>query len=201
MRRIVLIVAVVLAALPVPAAVADGGAEAAFVARINAERTARGLPPLQVYWDLVDDARRHSAAMGDAGEMFHNPGLGSVTSGWEALGENVGVGPGVDALQAAFMASPSHAANITGDYNYVGVGVVVDGADRMWVTVVFMRGPADLLDPEPAQDPPREEAQPEPDGQISGSSPAPRSVAAVRAAGPVSRPRAHGWSRWRPLAV
>jgi uncharacterized protein YkwD len=43
------------------------------------------------------------------------------------------------------MASPAHRGNILGDYNYVGVGVVQESADKMWVTVVFMRGPEDLV--------------------------------------------------------
>ena len=42
------------------------------------------------------------------------------------------------------MASPSHRANILGDYNQVGIGVSVADDGRLWVTVVFMKGPADL---------------------------------------------------------
>jgi hypothetical protein len=80
-------------------------------------------------------------------ELFHNPNLGSVTSGWSALAENVGVGADVDRLHEAFMDSDGHRKNILGDYNYVGVGVVTESDLKMWVTVVFMRGPDDLVSP------------------------------------------------------
>ncbi len=135
-----------LAALPAPA---FAGTEGRLVARMNAERSARGLAPLRVYGDLVGDARAHSRRMMEEGRLFHNGNLGAVTTGWEALGENVGVGPSVDAIHEAFMASSSHRRNILGDFNYVGVGVVQEAEDKFWVTVIFMKGPADLLDPAP----------------------------------------------------
>lgn len=141
-----------------PSAVAGPG-EGSFLSGMNAERAARGLAPLEMYWDLRDDARAHSATMQAEDTLRHNPGLGSVTSGWIALGENVGVGPDVATIQSAFMASATHRGNILGDYNYVGVGTAeADG--KMWVTVIFMRGPPGLVtpvDPEPTP-----EAEPEP---------------------------------------
>ncbi|NNC75334.1 MAG: hypothetical protein HKN93_07460 [Acidimicrobiia bacterium] len=143
------------------------GAESGFVAEINAERAANGLEPLEVYWDLVDDARAHSQVMLDGDDLHHNPNLGSVTTGWYSLGENVGVGPSVSSLHTAFMNSAGHRANILGDYNYVGVGVVVETDTKMWVTVVFMSGPEGLVtppEPEPAPEPePTPEPAPEPE--------------------------------------
>lgn len=64
------------------------------------------------------------------------------------MAENVGYAtwPGgsmtvvVPHLHQAFMDSPGHRANILGDYNQVGIGVVVDG-DTTWVTVNFLQGP------------------------------------------------------------
>ncbi len=126
---------------------ANSSFESSFVGKINAERSARGMNTLSVYWDLVDDARAHSNRMMSDDHLHHNPGLGSVTTGWYALGENVGVGPTVDVLHDAFMDSAGHRANILGDYNYIGVGVSVESETKMWVTVVFMDGPDDLLDP------------------------------------------------------
>lgn len=142
----------------VPQAVAGSG-ESSFVTSMNAERAARGLVRLEVYWDLRDDARSQSAAMNSQDKLYHNGALSSVTSGWIALGENVGVGPDVAAIQAAFMNSAPHRKNILGDYNYVGVGTV-QAEGKMWVTVVFMKGPPGLVtpvEPEPAP-----EAEPEP---------------------------------------
>jgi hypothetical protein len=117
---------------------AQAGTEGAFVAKINASRAAAGLPALSTHSDLVPDARAHSAEMMAAGQIYHTTNLGSVASGWEALGENVGAGPSVDSLHNAFMGSSGHRANILGDFNYVGVGTVEqDGV--IWVTVIFMR--------------------------------------------------------------
>ena len=144
-RIITLVVATALASLGW-ALPAHAGAEQDFVAEMNAERTVRGLPPLQVYSDLVDDARAQSAAMQERGTIFHNPNLANVTSDWLALGENVGVGASVGSLHAAFMSSANHRANILGDYNYVGVGVAEGPDGLLWVTVVFMRGPPGLTD-------------------------------------------------------
>jgi hypothetical protein len=139
----------VLAALAVGLVVAPAAAapEDSFVSKINSERSSRGLAPLEVYWDLVDDAEAHSKRMKSEDELFHNPNLGSVTSGWSALAENVGVGGDVDRLHEAFMDSDGHRKNILGDYNYVGVGVVTESDLKMWVTVVFMRGPDGLVSP------------------------------------------------------
>jgi hypothetical protein len=129
--------------LAAPVAASSASLEAEMLTLINAERAANGLAPLAVYYDLVDDAQAHSILMKESAVLHHNPGLGSVTTGWHALGENVGVGPDTATLHDAFMASPGHAANVLGEYNYVGIGVESDGP-RIWITVVFMRGPAGL---------------------------------------------------------
>ncbi len=137
-RSIILIalIAMLTAAFAVPAV---AGSEGSFIAKINASRSANGLAPLESYWDLTDDARAHSNLMASRGELFHSSTLGSATTGWDRLGENVGVGPDVSTLHAAFMNSATHRNNILGDYNYVGVGVTVDGNGTMWVTVMFMK--------------------------------------------------------------
>ncbi|MCL1592882.1 MAG: CAP domain-containing protein [Actinomycetia bacterium] len=134
-------VTVFLAAFASPA---FAGAESQFVSKINAARSASGKAPLEVYWDLTDDARAQSAAMAAKGSIYHNPGLAGVTSGWQKLGENVGVGFDVNMLHKAFMDSAGHRANILGDFNYIGVGVKVDDAGLMWATMIFMKAPSGL---------------------------------------------------------
>ncbi len=132
----VMAVAVMVVGLAIPA---FAGPEGTLVGKINSSRASNGLAPLETYWDLTDDARAHSAAMLDRGEIYHNTSLSSVTGVWQALGENVGVGVDINALHNAFMSSSSHRGNILGDYNYVGVGVKTDGNGVIWVTVIFMR--------------------------------------------------------------
>lgn len=133
------IVLVALVVMTVGLAVpAQAGTEGAFLSKINASRSAAGLPPLSMSSELVPNARSHSAEMMAAGSIFHTSDLGGVASGWEALAENVGVGPSVESLHTAFMNSSGHRSNILGDYNYAGVGVAeADG--QIWVTVIFMR--------------------------------------------------------------
>ena len=94
--RILMILAavVVLATFLTPAAqAADGGAENSLLGKINNERAKKGLNKLSSAGDLRSAARAHSERMRNQGKLYHNPNLGGVSSGWEKLGENVGVGP------------------------------------------------------------------------------------------------------------
>lgn len=130
------ITAVFVATLALPAMAGPAGE---FISRINSSRSAAGLAPLSSHSDLADDARAHSNLMADRQELFHSNNLGSVTSGWDKLGENVGVNVDVSGMHSAFMNSSGHRGNILGDYNYVGVGVTVDESGFMWATIIFMK--------------------------------------------------------------
>jgi hypothetical protein len=77
--------------------------------------------------------------MAAEGRVFHSSNLTSITSDWEAMAENVGVGTDVAKVFDAFMASSPHRANITGDYTHAGVGTYIDDQGLVWVTVIFMR--------------------------------------------------------------
>ena len=146
-RRILILLAVASVFVALLAVPAMAGPAGQFISKINSSRSAAGLPPLEAYWDLADDARRHSDSMVARGELYHSGSLASVTSGWEGLGENVGVGLDVASLHQGFMNSSSHRRNILGNFNYAGVGVTVDEEGFMWVTVIFMKAPAGLNDP------------------------------------------------------
>jgi len=167
---------VLIAGLAIPA---HAGPEGTLVSRINSSRAAAGKAPLQTYWDLTDDARAHAAAMRNKGSIYHSSNLAGVTSGWEKLGENVGVGVDANSLHDGFMASSSHRSNILGDYNYVGVGVKADDDGLIWVTVIFMKAapglngggetttttvaPTTTTIPPPADPPPSTPSDPVPD--------------------------------------
>lgn len=139
-----LTVALTVAITSVVPAVAAPSDETEFVSLINQTRTAAGLGPLTGYEDLVDDARRHTAEMIAAGKIYHSTSaqLSSYTTGWTQVGENVGMGPNPSILHTAFMASPSHKANILGDYDRVGVGADRAPDGTMFVTVLFMKSAA-----------------------------------------------------------
>lgn len=122
-------------------AAASPSEEAEFVSLLNQSRGAAGLAPLSVHNDLVIGARNHTAKMIPTGTIFHSSSaeLSGVTTGWSVLGENVGKGPNPSVLHQAFMASPSHKANILGGFDRVGVGVGHDAEGRVYVTVMFMK--------------------------------------------------------------
>ncbi len=127
--------------LAAPAAAADPGFEADFVARVNGARSSKGLGTLTTDSELTAIARRWSQRMAADNRLSHNPNLAKeVTQDWEKLAENVGVGPGVEEIHNAFMNSAPHRANILdGALTHIGVGVVVDPSGQIWVTQVFMR--------------------------------------------------------------
>jgi len=120
---------------------ADGASEGAFLAKINASRSAAGLGALTVDGGIRSHARNHTQDMINSGGIYHSSSAelqAAGGSGWEKLGENVGRGGDVDSLHTAFMNSPGHKANIVGDYNMVGIGTgTSDGV--LYVTVVFMK--------------------------------------------------------------
>lgn len=110
-----------------------------FVHLINASRAAHGLGSLSVDHNLVGAARAQSQRMANAGTIFHNSNLpNELPGGWQTIGENVGTGGSVDELHGALMNSPSHKANVLGDYDRVGVGIAMVGA-QYYVTQVFWK--------------------------------------------------------------
>jgi len=137
-----------LTVLASPASADSGSDEMAFVQKLNELRSSRGLPALAVKGELFDMARAWSGRMATAGVISHNPDLAAQgPSNWMRLGENVGMGPGVQTLHDAFVASPLHFRNmIDPDFDLVGVGVVHGLAGITFVTVNFMKA-----QPAPAQ--------------------------------------------------
>ena len=56
------------------------------------------------------------------------------------LGENVGHGPSVAAIEQAFMNSPGHRANILNpEFNWAGTGVSVAADGTVYLVQVFAR--------------------------------------------------------------
>jgi len=128
---------------PTLPAAATADEEAQFVAALNQVRAGVGLPALTVNSELVGLARQHAQVMADAGSIFHaNPISAGYTGPWAKLGENVGVGGGVQVLVDAFVASPGHYANIVDPaFTQIGVGVVWSG-NAMYTTHRFLQLPA-----------------------------------------------------------
>lgn len=173
-----------LVAAPSALAADQPGLAAQFVADINAARAASGLPGYAVAGDLTAIAEEHSAAMAASQSLYHNPSLTTEVQNWLSIGENVGVGPTVSAINSAFLNSPEHRANILDPhFTQVGVGVYVDSRGAIWVTEDF-RQPMGAAPPPP---PPTHSAAPAPpppsQSGATTSAPAVTTVAA--------RPRPH----------
>ena len=105
---------------------------------VNEARDSHGRPRLEVRDHLNHVAYEQAVRMAARGVLFHNPHLADEVRGdWAWVGENVGYGPDVRTVHAAFMASPRHRANVLDrDFDELGTGVVrSDG--RVWVVHVF----------------------------------------------------------------
>jgi uncharacterized protein YkwD len=164
---------------------ADSGLESQFVSRINSLRASKGLRQLQVSGELVGVARAWTDRMVSAGQISHNPNLGSQVSGnWQKLGENVGVGYDVDGLMRAFINSPAHYRNLVDpDWTHVGVGVSHAGDGRIYTTHNFMQlsggggapppPPAPSPSPTPAPTAPPTTAPPAPPPTTTTTAPPP----------------------------
>ena len=89
-------------------------------------------------------ARRHSARMRDAGSVFHNTRLGAEATAagldWSTISENVGIGPSIQSVHDAFVASAVHLHNIVDtQYEYLGTGVARADDGWVYVTQVFLK--------------------------------------------------------------
>jgi uncharacterized protein YkwD len=110
---------------------------------VNVDRAANGLPAVSWNPQLGGLAQGWSEHMGSTGQFEHsdlNATLRSPEfSAFRRLGENILVGScnmTAAEIERAWMNSPGHRANILGDYNVIGVGVVCAGG-RLWATQSF----------------------------------------------------------------
>jgi len=174
-----------------PAAHADTVAEEnQFLDLTNQLRSSLGIQTLTPQGQLTTMARQWSAQMAAAGTISHNPNLtGQAPSNWTQLGENVGMGGAVAAIQTAFINSPHHYENLAnGAYNYVGIGVV-DSNGTIFVTVDFMAAPASGGgSPAPKAVAPRPTSAPRPAAPAAPRVTTPRPAAAPAATAPMTTP-------------
>lgn len=111
----------------------SNAAEQELFVAVNRARQAQGLPALRWNNALAAAARRHAGVMAQRGAAEHGfagePGLASratqAGARFVSLSENVALGAGAEAIQAEFLHSPNHRANILdSDMDSVGIGVV-----------------------------------------------------------------------------
>ena len=156
------------ASVPASAGTEPTAAEVQFFTLLNGVRSEKGLAPLVRDPGLDSMARQWSGHMAatfartgvvirpgvkehtvppncELDALCHRPDLadatGDIEPNWRTAGENVGTGGEVVGLHNAFVASPGHYANVVGNFNRLGVGVVIAGS-MVWVTFNFLDGPA-----------------------------------------------------------
>ena len=113
----------------------------AFEWAIDVERGRVGLGPLVVDPVVSQQALEWSGGMALFNTLVEDrlyvAEMSSAVPAMSRYGENVGVGPTAASVEAAFMASPPHRANMLGNYTHMGVGVFVAGNGMVWVTERF----------------------------------------------------------------
>lgn len=120
---------------PTPVSAASASAEAVleeqFILQFNAERAARGAPPIRFDRSLQVASRRWSDTMANGNSLYHSS---------DGRAEIVGYGGWSGQVTEAFMKSPAH-RNLIVDPNLAiaGAGVTCDASGRLWVTVQFFR--------------------------------------------------------------
>ena len=125
-----------------PASATDPGAEANLANRVDILRASKGLGGLTTHSVLTAKAEAWAQHMADSGCLCHSNLPDGVTVGWRKLGENIGRGPSVAAVDAALVASPAHYANFVDPaFHWIGVGVAYSNG-QMYVAEVFMDGDA-----------------------------------------------------------
>ncbi|MBJ8346291.1 CAP domain-containing protein [Antrihabitans sp. YC2-6] len=112
--------------------------EADLIARINEFRAGGGVPDLALDPGLSAVAQSWAETMARNGAGSHNPALSQVVPpGWRAIGENVGWGGDIAAIDNFLRNSPVHAANmLNAQFNRIGIGVVNAGG-KLWVVEDF----------------------------------------------------------------
>lgn len=107
---------------------------------LNADRRANSLRALPNHSDLDRKAQAWAEKLARDGSLSHSNLRDGVPSCWRSLGENVGYGSSIEAVERAYMTSPAHRVNILNSkWDYVGVGAA-QGGGRWYTVQVFMQG-------------------------------------------------------------
>ena len=115
-----------------------------FIDYINSARSGEGLTPLVEYGPMNAAAASWASSLASRGVLEHSSDIVSgAPSDWTIVGENVGRGGSVADIFAAFMASPTHRANVMRpEYNLIGIGSVVTDSGAIYTVHRFAAGAA-----------------------------------------------------------
>ncbi|WP_157155630.1 CAP domain-containing protein [Diaminobutyricimonas sp. LJ205] len=150
---------------------------------VNQARAAEGLGALNRNSAMDQVAANWANQMAANGTLSHNPNYSDqIPGGWTRSAENVAQGhPTGAAMQAGWMNSSGHRANILGDYTDVGIAFINAGGTT-WGVQVFGKYGASAAAPAPAPAP-EQAAKPAPDAAANAAAEeAAKAAAAEKAA-------------------
>jgi uncharacterized protein YkwD len=123
--------------------------EQAVHAQINQYRSEQGLPPLEFNPKISEIARQHSQAMAAGQVPFSHDGFeqrGQAIAReirYRSVAENVAYNQGfadpVTQAVEGWIESPGHLANIQGDFDMTGVGVIQNEQGEYYLTQLFVK--------------------------------------------------------------
>lgn len=107
---------------------------------MNADRRENGRRTLPTHAALNRKAEAWADKLAQDNRLSHSTLTSGLPSCWRGVGENVGYGSSIPAVQSAYMKSTAHRANILNTkWDYVGVGSATRGS-RVFTVQVFMSG-------------------------------------------------------------
>lgn len=108
-------------------------------AALNASRTAQRLPALLAHGQAQSKAQAWAEKLARDGRLSHSRLSDGISVRWCNLGENVGMGGSIAAVQNAYMSSPDHRNNIL-DTKWTGVGTgYAKRGTTVYTVQVFIR--------------------------------------------------------------
>ncbi|MFZ0012822.1 MAG: S-layer homology domain-containing protein [Acidimicrobiia bacterium] len=130
--------------LPASAAVSRGSFENCLLGSVNAERTARGIAPVEMAEEMVDDVRDWSEWMrfNTFEHMSGSLRLSILPDTWTTYGENIAWSSNsglsdCSTIHEMWMNSSGHRTNILDpSFHHLAVGTYVDGSG-WWATQLF----------------------------------------------------------------
>ena len=114
-------------------------AQSQVLTELNADRKANRLSALPTQADAQRKAQAWAEKLARENKLYHSTLSDGIKARWCSLGENVGYGGSIAAIEDAYMASPGHKANIVNSkWNGVGVGYARNG-NRVFTVQVFIK--------------------------------------------------------------
>lgn len=114
-------------------------AQSEVLTELNADRKANRLSSLPTQADAQRKAQAWAEKLARENKLYHSTLSDGIKVRWCSLGENVGYGGSIAAIEDAYMRSAGHRANILSTkWNGVGVGYAKNG-NRVYTVQVFIK--------------------------------------------------------------